>query len=86
LINNPEILLADEPTGALDSHTSEEIMRIFKRLNIERRITIILVTHSDEVAAYAQRVVRFRDGKVISDEIVDIPSTLTAPDSVGVLQ
>ena len=61
-------------------------MRIFKRLNIERRITIILVTHSDEVAAYAQRVVRFRDGKVISDEIVDIPSTLTAPDSVGVLQ
>jgi putative ABC transport system ATP-binding protein len=68
LINNPEILLADEPTGQLDSRTSDEIMQIFQDLNRRRGLTIILITHSDEIAAYADRVVRFRDGRIVSDE------------------
>ncbi|MBZ5525413.1 MAG: ABC transporter ATP-binding protein [Acidobacteriia bacterium] len=70
LINNPEILLADEPTGQLDSRTSAEIMGIFQELNHTRGITIILVTHSDEIAAYADRIIRFRDGRIVSDEPV----------------
>jgi putative ABC transport system ATP-binding protein len=67
LINTPEILLADEPTGALDSHNSAEIMAIFRQLNRSQGITIVLVTHSDEVAAYADRVIGFRDGRIVSD-------------------
>jgi putative ABC transport system ATP-binding protein len=70
LINNPEILLADEPTGQLDSRTSDEIMSIFTELNHSRGITIILVTHSDEIAAFADRIIRFRDGRIVSDEPV----------------
>jgi putative ABC transport system ATP-binding protein len=67
LINNPEILLADEPTGQLDSRTSAEIMVIFQQLNRTHGITIIVVTHSDEVATYAGRVIIFRDGQIVSD-------------------
>ena len=67
LINNPEILLADEPTGALDSKTSAEIMTIFQQLNLTNHITIVLVTHSDEVAQYADRIILFRDGRIVSD-------------------
>jgi len=67
LVNNPEIILADEPTGQLDSKTAGEIMNIFRDLNHKRAITIIVVTHSDEVAAYAGRTVRFRDGAVVED-------------------
>ena len=67
LINSPEIILADEPTGALDSRTSAEIMNIFKRLNRTNRITIVVVTHAAEVAKYADRIVTFRDGRVVSD-------------------
>jgi putative ABC transport system ATP-binding protein len=67
LINEPEILLADEPTGQLDSHTSAEIMDIFLQLNHTHRITIVVVTHSDEVARFARRVITFRDGRIISD-------------------
>lgn len=67
LINTPEILLADEPTGALDSHNSAEIMSIFRQLNRSQGITIVLVTHSDEVAAYADRIIGFRDGRIVSD-------------------
>ena len=70
LIDKPEILLADEPTGALDSHNSAEIMGIFKRLHDEQGLTIVMVTHSDEVASYASRIIRFRDGRVISDSRV----------------
>jgi putative ABC transport system ATP-binding protein len=70
LINKPEILLADEPTGALDSHTSAEIMSIFEGLNHTLGITIVLVTHSDEVAAHAGRIIGFRDGLIVSDEPV----------------
>jgi len=67
LINNPEILLADEPTGQLDSRTSAEIMGIFQQLNRTHGITIIVVTHSDEVATFADRVITFRDGRIVSD-------------------
>jgi putative ABC transport system ATP-binding protein len=70
LINKPQILLADEPTGALDSSTSAEIMSIFEELNRTQGITIILVTHSDEVAAYADRMIGFRDGLIVSDKPV----------------
>ena len=70
LINKPEILLADEPTGALDSHNGAEIMNIFQRLNRSQRITIVMVTHSDEIAAYAERIIGFCDGLIVSDEKV----------------
>src|SRR5215468_1143705 len=69
LINDPEILLADEPTGNLDSRTSIEIMAIFQQLN-ERGITIIMVTHETDIAAYAQRNVIMRDGLILEDRLV----------------
>src|SRR5207249_568016 len=69
LINEPEILLADEPTGNLDSRTSVEIMGIFQQLN-ERGITIIMVTHEPDIAAYAQRNVIMRDGLILNDHAV----------------
>jgi putative ABC transport system ATP-binding protein len=67
LVNNPGLILADEPTGALDTKTSQDVMQLFTRLNEERGITILLVTHEPDVAAYAKRVVTFRDGKILSD-------------------
>jgi putative ABC transport system ATP-binding protein len=67
LVGSPAVLLADEPTGALDSKTSVEIMQIFQRLNREQGITIILVTHELDVAAYAQRVLTMRDGLLVED-------------------
>lgn len=70
LVNEPAILVADEPTGNLDSRTSVEIMEIFQRLNAERSITIILVTHEPDIAQYAKRVVVVQDGKVRRDELV----------------
>jgi putative ABC transport system ATP-binding protein len=69
LINEPEILLADEPTGNLDSRTSIEIMAIFQQLN-ERGITIIMVTHEQDIAAYARRNVMMRDGMILDDHLV----------------
>jgi putative ABC transport system ATP-binding protein len=75
LINKPEILLADEPTGQLDTRTGDEIMKIFQDLNHVQGITVILVTHSDEIASYADRIVRFRDGKIVNDEPVVHPAT-----------
>jgi putative ABC transport system ATP-binding protein len=71
LINNPSILLADEPTGNLDSRTSVEIMEIFQRLNQERKLTVLIVTHEADIARYAKRTVLFRDGKVRRDEPVE---------------
>lgn len=68
LVNRPSILMADEPTGNLDSRTSAEIMQLFQRLNEEQGITVILVTHDREVAANARRAVTLRDGKVVQDE------------------
>lgn len=67
LVNNAMLLLADEPTGNLDSRTSDEILAIFERLNRERRLTIVMVTHEPDVAAHAQRLVRFHDGRIVSD-------------------
>jgi len=88
LINNPEILLADEPTGQLDSRTGDEIMKIFQDLNRTRGITIILITHSDEVAGYAERIVRFLDGRIVSDEpaIHPVPTRTGAPVAAEVLR
>lgn len=68
LANDPPILLADEPTGNLDSSSSVEIMEIFTRLNRERRVTVIVVTHEQDIAAFADRVLTFRDGHLVSDE------------------
>ncbi len=64
LVNNPRIILADEPTGALDTKTGEEIMGIFERLNRERGITVILVTHEHDVARHARRIIHMRDGQI----------------------
>ena len=70
LVNSPSLLLADEPTGNLDSRTSIEVMGIFQRLNAERNITIVLVTHEADIAEYANRVIGFRDGRVRLDQPV----------------
>jgi putative ABC transport system ATP-binding protein len=73
LVNNPKLILADEPTGALDSRTSVEVMEIFQRLNRERGITLVLVTHEPDIAAYADRIVVFKDGRIQKDYRVDAP-------------
>src|ERR1700755_249856 len=70
LINNPSILLADEPTGNLDTRTSIEVMGIFQRLNQERGITVVLITHEVDIAEYGTRTVTFRDGQVVGDKPV----------------
>jgi putative ABC transport system ATP-binding protein len=67
LVGSPAVLLADEPTGALDTKTSEEIMRILQRLNTEQGLTVVLVTHESDIAEYAQRVLVMRDGVLVSD-------------------
>lgn len=69
LVNDPAIILADEPTGNLDTRTSVEVMEIFQSLN-KQGITIILITHEKDIAAYAKRNITFRDGKIVKDEIV----------------
>ena len=71
LVNDPALILADEPTGNLDSRTSIEVMEIFQRLNRERGITLVLVTHETDIAQYAQRVVVFKDGKIKKDYQVE---------------
>ena len=70
LVNRPSILLADEPTGNLDSRTSVEIMEIFQKLNDEQGLTIIIVTHEPDIAAYAKRAMEFRDGRCRKDLII----------------
>ena len=70
LVNDPELLLADEPTGNLDSRTSVEIMEILQRLNREKGITVLLITHEHDIAEYGTRVVTVRDGRILSDEPV----------------
>ncbi|MCI0684203.1 MAG: ABC transporter ATP-binding protein [Gemmataceae bacterium] len=78
LVNDPHVILADEPTGNLDSHTSEEIMTMLTKLN-EAGKTIIMVTHENDIAAWAKRVVRLRDGHVESDQRNDAPKIGQAP-------
>jgi len=70
LINNPSILLADEPTGNLDTRTSIEVMGLFQRLNQEHGITVVLITHEQDIAEYGTRIVSFRDGHIINDRKV----------------
>ncbi|WP_176489419.1 ABC transporter ATP-binding protein [Brevibacillus laterosporus] len=69
LVNEPVIILADEPTGALDTKTSQEIMGIFQQLNNEGK-TVILVTHEPDIAEYAKRVIHFRDGQIVANEVI----------------
>jgi len=69
LVNHAPLLLADEPTGNLDTKTSIEIMELFVRLNEENKITIVLVTHEPDISAYSKRIIRFLDGRIVSDKV-----------------
>ena len=83
LITNPSILLADEPTGNLDTRTSVEVMGIFQRLNIERGITVLLITHEREIAEYGTRIISCRDGHIVSDQ--PVPRRRVADDELRAL-
>ena len=76
LINRPALLLADEPTGNLDTRTSHEIMRTLRRLNAEEGVTVIVVTHESDVAAYAGRIITMRDGRIVEDRVNPEPSDI----------
>ena len=69
IVTNPLLLLADEPTGNLDTARSLEIMELLAKLNIEKGITVVMVTHEAEMAAYARRSIRFKDGLIASDDM-----------------
>lgn len=69
LVNSPSLILADEPTGNLDTRTSHEIMELFTQLNREQGITIVLITHEHDIARYAHRLVQFMDGKLVRDAV-----------------
>jgi putative ABC transport system ATP-binding protein len=75
LVTRPSILLADEPTGNLDSRTSIEIMGIFQQLNRDRGITVLVITHEHDIAEYGTRMLVFRDGLIVSDAAVPRPRT-----------
>jgi putative ABC transport system ATP-binding protein len=79
LVNNPSILLADEPTGNLDSHTGAEIVGIFQRLNREHGLTIIYVTHDPFIARHTKRIIRLEDGKIVGDIRVEKPLEAGTP-------
>jgi putative ABC transport system ATP-binding protein len=83
LVVHPNVILADEPTGALDTRTSEEVMGIFGNLAREQQITVVVVTHESNIADFTNRTVRMRDGLIISDErrLQVIPSTASSPDA-----
>ena len=78
LVNDPQIILADEPTGALDSRIGLEIMAIFQRLNRENKITLVVVTHDPDIAGYAQRTLHFKDGRFHRDERLSHPRDAAA--------
>jgi putative ABC transport system ATP-binding protein len=87
LVNDPSLLLADEPTGNLDSRTSVEIMDIFQRLNTEHGLTVVIVTHESDIAQYAKRAIEFRDGRTKKDVLIqnrsiaaEVLPTLPSPD------
>jgi len=84
LVNQPAIILADEPTGNLDTHSSTEIMAIFQRLNREDGITIVLVTHERDIAEHADRIIFLRDGRIEVEETVAVPRTAQAAAPVEV--
>ena len=88
IVTEPAVLLADEPTGNLDSQRSQEIMALLRGLNTDHGITVLMVTHEPDMAAYAHRLVRFVDGRIDSDAlnphpIVSIPAPLTTPATTG---
>ena len=70
LVNEPSLILADEPTGALDSQTSAEVIAIFQRLNRKRGLTVVFVTHEPDIALHTHRIVQLRDGRITGDEAV----------------
>lgn len=77
LVNEPQLILADEPTGALDSKTSAELMKLLQSLNRTRGLTILMVTHEPDVAAYSQRIVSFHDGKIVGDKVVEAQTAVS---------
>lgn len=79
LVNNPDIILADEPTGNLDTDTGLGIVDLFQRLNAERGITVVYVTHDPEISIYTERIIRLRDGKIEGEEDVPDQRFVTAP-------
>jgi putative ABC transport system ATP-binding protein len=81
LVNEPSIILADEPTGALDTRTSAEIMAIFQRLNRERGLTVVFVTHESDIAYHTRRIIHLRDGVITSDDAVADSEWRRADDS-----
>jgi putative ABC transport system ATP-binding protein len=72
------VLLADEPTGNLDTHTSHEVMEIFRRLQRERGLTIVVITHERDIAAYGTRTIDFRDGAIVADRFHDHAQVVAA--------
>lgn len=78
LVNNPSLLLADEPTGALDSKTSIEIVSVIQQLNLEKGITVVMVTHEREIADYCRRLVNLKDGRITEDSLITQPRNAMA--------
>ncbi len=76
-MTNPALILADEPTGNLDTHSTTEVLDVFENLNRQGR-TIVLITHEEEVARHARRVIRVRDGRIVADERTDQPQEVVA--------
>jgi len=78
LVNNPSIILADEPTGNLDTHSSEDIMRVFQSLNQDHSITVLIVTHKPDIANWTRRITMFRDGRVVDDHTAQTKAQVPA--------
>lgn len=78
LVNDPSLILADEPTGALDSRTSVEIISVLQRLNSEKGITVVIVTHEKDIAQYCRRLIILKDGRIIEDTLVTNPASAAA--------